>query len=271
MISTEEAIAIAEICVYVPIFILTLIIVFRHGFKRQSGWIYLAIFCLVRLAGAAFKIKSASNPTSRTDITWAGILQSVGLSPLLLASLGLLKRVTDLVSHREPSDPEQGPNVAGKGGLIGRIISKRATAASRRSKIIQLAQIPIVLGLVLCIIGGTDAASKNASDMHKGPTYTKVGVVIFLAAYFLLIALLATTIRDVGEAPRGENRLYWVIVAAIPLLGVRLVYSLVAVFSHDKKFAIEGGDPWINFGMAVVEEFLIVCMYTTSGLTLGKK
>jgi hypothetical protein len=254
MISTEEAIAIAEICVYVPIFILTLIIVFRHGFKRQSGWIYLAIFCLVHLAGAAFKIKSASNPTSRTDI-----------------SLGLLKRVTDLVSHREPSDPEQGPNVAGKGGLIGRIISKRATAASRRSKIIQLAQIPIVLGLVLCIIGGTDAASKNASDMHKGPTYTKVGVVIFLAAYFLLIALLATTIRDVGEAPRGENRLYWVIVAAIPLLGVRLVYSLVAVFSHDKKFAIEGGDPWINFGMAVVEEFLIVCMYTTSGLTLGKK
>jgi hypothetical protein len=75
----------------------------------------------------------------------------------------------------------------------------------------------------------------------------------------------------VGEAPRGENRLYWIIAAAIPLLGVRLVYSLVAVFSHDEKFAIEGGDPWINFGMAVVEEFLIVCMYTTSGLILGKE
>jgi hypothetical protein len=57
MISTEEAIAIAEICVYVPIFLLTLIIFFRHGFKRQSSWIYLAIFCLVRLAGALSKSK----------------------------------------------------------------------------------------------------------------------------------------------------------------------------------------------------------------------
>jgi hypothetical protein len=128
-----------------------------------------------------------------------------------------------------------------------------------------------VLSLVLCIISSTNASSKNASDIHKGPTYPKVGVVIFLAAYFLLIALLEITIGDVGETPQGENRLYWVIVAAIPLLGVRLVYSLVATFSHDKKFVIEGGDPWIDFGTAVVEELLIVCMNTTSGLTLGKE
>jgi hypothetical protein len=46
---------------------------------------------------------------------------------------------------------------------------------------------------------------------------------------------------------------------------------LVAVFSHDKMFAIEGGDPWINFGMVVVEEFLIVCKYTISGLALRKE
>jgi vacuolar-type H+-ATPase subunit I/STV1 len=178
--------------------------------------------------------------------------------------------VTDLVSRRERSDSEQESNVAVKGGLLLRIISKRATATSRRSKIIQLAQIPIVLGLVLCIIGSTDAASlSNASDIHKGPTYTKVGVVIFLAGYILLIALVTITIGDVGEAPPGERRLYWVIVAAIPFLGVRLLWSLIAIFSHDSKFKITGGNEWINFGMAVVEEFIIVCMYTITGLTLG--
>jgi hypothetical protein len=185
--------------------------------------------------------------------------------------LGFLKLVTDVVSRRERSVQEQGPHVAGKGGLIGRIIPKRSTAASRRSKIIQLGQILIVLGLVLCVIDGTGASSKNASDIHKGPTYTKFGVVIFLAAYFLLIGLLAITIGDVSEAPRGENWLYRVIVAAISFLGVRLAFSLVAVFSHDKMFAIEGGDPWINFGMVVAEEFLIVCMYTISGLALRKE
>jgi len=93
MVATHEVIAYAEICVYVPIFILTLIVVFRHGHQKQLGWIYLAIFALIRIAGAGFTIASEHNPTSNTDIEWSAILQSVGLSPLLMASLGLLKRV----------------------------------------------------------------------------------------------------------------------------------------------------------------------------------
>jgi hypothetical protein len=93
MVSTDESIAIGEICVYIPVFILTLIVVLRHGFKRQAGWIYLAIFCVIRIAGAGFKISQTQNPTNKTDIEWAAILDAVGLSPLLLASMGLLKRV----------------------------------------------------------------------------------------------------------------------------------------------------------------------------------
>lgn len=93
MVSTVEAIAYAEICVYIPIFFLTAFVVFRHGFQKQLGWIYLAIFSVIRLAGAGFKIAQSHNPTNKTDIEWAAILSSVGLSPLLLASMGLLKRV----------------------------------------------------------------------------------------------------------------------------------------------------------------------------------
>jgi prolipoprotein diacylglyceryltransferase len=93
MVSTAEAIAIAEICVYIPVFILTIIVVVRHGFQKQLGWIYLAIFCVIRLVGAGFRIESVHNPTNKTDIEWSAILQSVGLSPLLMASLGLLKRM----------------------------------------------------------------------------------------------------------------------------------------------------------------------------------
>lgn len=93
MVNTTEAITYAELCVYVPIFFLTLIIIFRHGFQRQLGWIYLVIFCLIRCAGAGFKIASEHHPSNKTDIEWSSILQSVGLSPLLMASLGLLKRV----------------------------------------------------------------------------------------------------------------------------------------------------------------------------------
>jgi hypothetical protein len=94
MVSTAEGIAYSELVVYIPIFLLTAIIIFRHGFQKQLGWIYLTIFCAVRIAGAIFEIKREHSPTNKTDIEWAEILQSVGLSPLLMASLGLLKRVS---------------------------------------------------------------------------------------------------------------------------------------------------------------------------------
>jgi hypothetical protein len=93
MVNTAEVIAYAKLGVYIPIFILTSIVVLKHGFQKQLGWIYLAIFCVVRIAGAGFKIESEHHPTSKTDAEWAIILQSVGLSPLLMAALGLLKRI----------------------------------------------------------------------------------------------------------------------------------------------------------------------------------
>lgn len=89
----KEDIAYAELAVYAPSIILTTIIVVRHGFHRQLGWIYLSIFCGVRITGAVFQILSSHHPDNTTDLEWASILQSVGLSPLLLASLGLLKRM----------------------------------------------------------------------------------------------------------------------------------------------------------------------------------
>jgi hypothetical protein len=70
-----------------------LIVVFRHGFNRQAGWIYLAIFSVIRIAGAGFTISQTQNPTNKTDIEWAATLDAIGLSPLLLATMGLLKRV----------------------------------------------------------------------------------------------------------------------------------------------------------------------------------
>jgi hypothetical protein len=84
----------AEIGVYAPTLLLTLIIIFRLGFHRQLGWIYLSIFCVIRIAGSVFGILAHNNPTDTSDVEWAGILKSVGLSPLILATLGLLKRVS---------------------------------------------------------------------------------------------------------------------------------------------------------------------------------
>jgi hypothetical protein len=265
MVSTVEGVAIGEICVYVPIFILTLVVVFRHGFKREMGWIYLAIFSIIRLTGAGFKIESDHNPDSKTDAEWAAILQSVGLSPLLMASLGLLKRITDEVSNHLRSDNN---NYAMQGGLVGKIITKRATANSRRSRIIQIAQLPTTIALILCIVGGMDEADGGAK-FATGQKYTKIGVIMFLCIYLLLGALTIITVKDVGNAPRGEKRIYWAVVLALPLLAVRLLWTLLAAFSNNKTFSIMGGNVWIQLAMAIAEELIIVVMYTMVGLTVS--
>jgi hypothetical protein len=84
------------------------------------------------------------------------------------------------------------------GGLLGRVVVEIVDAASRRSRVIQLAQIPIVVR----------SASIEPSSASKSPTFTKAGVVIFPDAHVLPAVLLAVTLRDVGEVPSGEWRLY---------------------------------------------------------------
>ena len=95
MLSPSESLNIAELAIYLPLLFLTLFIVYRHGVHRQTGWIYLSIFGLIRIIGAALGIAAAKNnpPGNDSDLEWSAILGSVGISPLLLASLGLLKRM----------------------------------------------------------------------------------------------------------------------------------------------------------------------------------
>ncbi|KAG0645459.1 hypothetical protein D0Z07_8608 [Hyphodiscus hymeniophilus] len=269
MVNTSEVIAYAELCVYIPIFILTIIVVFRHGFQKQLGWIYLAIFCIVRVAGAGFKIESVHHPTSKTDAEWSAILQSVGLSPLLMASMGLLKRITDEVSfHLQGSS--RGTSNLPLMGVGQKIISNRATANSRRSRVIQIAQLPTMIALILAIVGGIDEAdTTNHSEVTTGHKYTKIAVIIFLVVYLLLSALVIITMKDVGNAPRGEKRIYFAVLAALPLLAVRLLWSIFAAFSNNSTFSITGGKPLVQLFMAILEEFIIVVMYTLVGLTAG--
>ncbi|KAL3465118.1 hypothetical protein BJX64DRAFT_285978 [Aspergillus heterothallicus] len=90
---TTEHVAIAELAIYIPTALVATLVVLRHGFHRQLGWIYLSVFCGIRVAGAILQILSHNDPSNTDELEWSIILQAVGLSPLLLASLGLLKRM----------------------------------------------------------------------------------------------------------------------------------------------------------------------------------
>ncbi|CAG8161299.1 unnamed protein product [Penicillium salamii] len=270
---TAEHVAIAELIIYIPTAILTIWVVLRHGFHKQLGWIYLCIFCGIRVGGAVMEILSTKNPDNANDKEWAVILQSVGLSPLLLSTLGLLKRVSDETSQRVPSDPNSKRNTMlqslehfGIAGKILGIYNKRATATSRRSKIVQLLHLPALIALILSISGGTDQASSTVSDHATGRTETRAGIILFLLIYVGACILWAITLRDMSLMNTSQCRLFFAVLLALPLIAVRLLYSLISDFGNNPQFSLINGDVKIQLVMATIEEFIIVFMYTILGV-----
>jgi hypothetical protein len=87
----QAGISVAELIVYFPALIVATVICIRHGFDRSSGWIFALLLCLVRIVGACCQLTTYHNQSA--DLLEATIiLESIGISPLLLATLGLLSR-----------------------------------------------------------------------------------------------------------------------------------------------------------------------------------
>lgn len=88
----DDGVAMWELIYYIATLICSVFVSCRHGLSRSSGWIFLAIFSCIRVIGCSAQIATvtADSETPETTATIAGFL---GLSPLLLATLGILSRV----------------------------------------------------------------------------------------------------------------------------------------------------------------------------------
>lgn len=88
----SDGLAVWELIYYVVALICSVVVSYRHGLSRGSGWIFLTILSTIRVIGCSAQIATvtATSGTAETIATIAGFL---GLSPLLLATLGILSRV----------------------------------------------------------------------------------------------------------------------------------------------------------------------------------
>ena len=127
-----------------------------------------------------------------------------------------------------------------------------------------------MIALGLAIFGATDEASSKASDIPKGKNFMKAAIIMFVMIYLLVFALVIITMKDFRNAPRGEQRIYLAVLGALPLLAVRLLYSIPSAFSNNVGFSIFNGKPLVKLFMAIIEEFIIVCFYTLVGLTANE-
>src|ERR1700739_3343160 len=89
--NSRGGVSIFELIIYFPAIVVAAIVCSRHGFGRSSGWIFTLILCLVRIIGACCQLVTYHSET-KVLLEAVVILDAIGISPLLLATLGLLSR-----------------------------------------------------------------------------------------------------------------------------------------------------------------------------------
>jgi len=80
--------AIAELALYLILLPVVIYILIRHGKHGLDGWMFLTVFCILRLTSSGLQIGDR-NSTSNTG----AIVNSVGISALLLAISGVMHEV----------------------------------------------------------------------------------------------------------------------------------------------------------------------------------
>ena len=84
------------------------------------------------------------------------------------------------------------------------------------------------------------------------------------------MALAANSAADFRRVSTGERRILVVVLAALPLLAVRFLWTLLAYFSNLSDFQVYGGSVMVRAFMSTLEEMVIVIAYTVVGLMIPK-
>ncbi|KAH8666245.1 hypothetical protein BGZ61DRAFT_484178 [Ilyonectria robusta] len=241
-IHARGVVSVVEVIVYIPALVAAFIVCSRHSFNRASGWVFTIVLCVVRVVGGICQLLTYSNHSSGL-IQATIIIDSIGISPLLLATLGMLSRFVDWISARG-----------------------HPTFTVKQFRLVQLL---ITIGLILSIAGGT-SGSVSPDGSVKISSISKVGIILYIIAFAAMAFALVVSSGSRSSVPLQERRVPVVVAIAFPLILVRLVYSAICLFLPSHLFSIIDGSVPVFVCMAVLEEFAVVAMYLGLGFNLKK-
>ena len=131
--------------------------------------------------------------------------------------------------------------------------------------VVKIVNVPATVALILCIVGATSASSPAQIESEST---VKIGVVLYLVVLVLLALLTAGACLAKRKTGEGEGLLVFAVMCALLPLSVRLLYSLLAVFSHLSTFSLATGSKTATLFMSVLEEMVVVVIYIVTGLKL---
>ena len=242
-LDARASISIFQLVFFTPALVAATLLCLKHGFGRSSGWFFLLTVSLCRIAGAATQLATYSNP-SEGLFTASAILGSFGLSTLLLASLGFLSRTADSINQN--------------------------VNTTFNPRVFRLVQLITAVGLILSIVGDTNINLNEQTHTLTVPIETKVGIIILLAAWILVVLITAKVIQLGSHIAQAERPLAWAVLVCLPFLLIRLIYAILSVFLNDSNFSLIFPSTVVVWTLSIIEECFVVFIYLLLGFKVPK-
>ncbi|KAF7195057.1 hypothetical protein HII31_03525, partial [Pseudocercospora fuligena] len=200
--------ACAELAYYTIALLPIAYIFYTQGRTALRAWIYLSLYTGLQIAGNA--IIAAAGPNG--EYSYIGpVLASVGLSPLLIGTAGILHQWFGTTRFFRNSYP----------GL------------SKRVQIISIVfHVGATMSIALIAAGGSMAAQSDPPSYAL--TLLRIGAIVLFAMFLILCGMTVWLsfkyMRDSSKA------LIWAVIISLPALAVRYVYELFSSFSSNLDF-----------------------------------
>jgi len=253
-LDTRGKIAAAELAFYAPVAAFSLFLIFRYAFRRDAGWFFLFIFSATRIAGASLIVAAEMSPKIAL-FNAAVIMDFAALVALLFSSLGFLGMAGQ---HTYSENPRITTLLRLIGGLgLG--------------------------GLALCIAGGV-LGTQATANQNLATILRRAGVCVYLGMYLILFMVHIGTWTYRWHLRSYRRNLLWGISAALPFLGVRMTYAVLAAWSSSDLY---GGKPssnptlaklnpitgnWVLYlVMSLVMEYVAAVLYLFASTILARR
>ncbi|KAF4617998.1 hypothetical protein G7Y89_g15007 [Cudoniella acicularis] len=235
--TSSHDINIATIPVYAILLQPILYCAWKHGAAGLLGWLILNMFCSVRIIGSILSLHAeATNDSGSLPI----IISNIGLSPLILGLAGVLHEART----------SRNPNMNTRIERI-KVIVYHLTVSSM---------------MVFVIIGVIQQINDKESAAN---TLMKIGVIGLLSCVVVLGVWTWLSFQQPKQNPLAypawddATKLLHTVFRVLPLLLIRVMYSLLATFIDDEGFKDNMG---IRIGMSVVPEMLLVTFLALGGV-----
>ncbi|KAG5982722.1 hypothetical protein E4U55_001469 [Claviceps digitariae] len=239
-LDTYDIISIVGLPIYAAFLACAVFLCVKHGLSRSAGWYFLVILSISRLISFGMRLALVNDPTNMS--LWSGwsIINSLGLAPLILLLLALLMRVFESINRQ--------------GHVVLKPLHQR------------LIQAVVLVALILGIVGGTNSSYSTENGVVKinFNTLTQAGVGLMIAAVVALCVEAVVALRSQGFVAQGEHRILLGVVASIPFLIMRVVYSCLTAFVGITS------NVWVYLCLSILSEAAIILMLEVLGLSLKK-